>query len=171
MNSSLQNLNAMDRDAFVGICGPFFEHSPWIAQRTWDRRPFATRDALHDALCETVRRAPVEEQIKLIASHPDLVGRLAREGNLTRESMSEQAAAGLRALSDFEVKQFERYNAVYREKFGFPFVICARENKKDAILAAFPIRLNNSREQEIQTALEEISKIARLRLFDAVFEE
>src|SRR5204863_6595690 len=135
---------------------------------TWPRRPFADLHSLHAALCETVRRAPQDEKVTLIHSHPDLVGRLAREGKLTRESSSEQAAAGLTQLSDSEIQQFEHYNAAYREKFGFPFVICARENKKEAILSDFPVRLAHSREQEIDKALEEVFKIARLRLFDAV---
>src|SRR5690348_4368113 len=119
----LNNLNIAARDFFVQICGPFFEHSTWVADRTWNRRPFVNRDALYAALCETIRGASRDEQIGLIASHPDLVGRLAREGRATRESTIEQTAAGLAQLSDSEIQQFERYNAAYCEKFGFPFVI------------------------------------------------
>lgn len=170
MKTTLDNLNNSPRDAFVAVCGPLFEHSPWIAERTWSRRPFTTLDALHAALCETMFSAGEHEQITLIASHPDLVGRLAREGRLTRESTREQGAAGLAALSAEEIEQFDRYNAAYRAKFGFPFVICARENKKESILAVFPKRLNNDCETEIHTALREIAKIARLRLLDAVSE-
>jgi len=171
MQTPLHMVNQVDREGFVRLCGAFFENSPWIAQRAFDRRPFENLDALHRTLCETVGSASRDEQIGLIASHPDLVGRLARQGALTSESTREQAAAGLTSISQAEIDQFERYNAAYREKFGFPFVICARENKKDAILAAFPIRLNNSRQQEIRSALEEIFKIARLRLLDAVSEK
>jgi OHCU decarboxylase len=167
---NLTQLNSFDRERFVAVCGPLFEHSPWIAEQTWDRRPFATLTALHEALVQTMRSASQEAQVKLIAAHPDLVGRLAKEGKLTRESTSEQAAAGLTQLNDAEIAQFEQYNAAYRDKFGFPFVICARENKKDAILSAFPVRLNHTRQQEIDAALTEIAKIARLRLFDAVSE-
>ena len=170
MNVSLHELNQMERDGFIAICGPLFEHSTWIAERTWPRRPFATLGALHAALCRTMYEANHDEQVKLIASHPDLVGRLAREGRLTRESTAEQSAAGLLQLSDEEIAAFDRYNTAYRKRFGFPFVICARENKKDAILAAFPERLQNSREQEITIALGEIAKIARLRLLDRVSE-
>jgi 2-oxo-4-hydroxy-4-carboxy-5-ureidoimidazoline decarboxylase len=166
----LQELNQMDRDAFVRVCGPLFEHSPWIAERTWPRRPFESLESLHGALCNAMLEASADEQVKLIASHPDLVGRMARDGRLTRESTSEQKAAGLTDLTEQDIQQFDRYNAAYREKFGFPFVICARENKKAAILAAFPVRLNNTRGQETQTALGEIAKIARLRLLDAVSE-
>ncbi|MDB5294305.1 MAG: Zn-dependent hydrolase, partial [Phycisphaerales bacterium] len=165
-------LNAMDREAFVAAVGGAFEHSPWIAGRGWDEaRPFASTADLHAKLCGVVAAASPAEQVGLIAAHPDLVGRLAREGRLTRESTAEQAAAGLTTLSADEAALFERHNAAYRERFGFPFVICARENKKDAILSAFPARLAHSREQEVETALAEIYKIARLRLADVVWEK
>jgi len=168
---TLRRLNAMDRDAFLAVCGPLFEASPWIAERAWANRPFASTGDLHEKLTRIVATSGEEEQLSLIRAHPDLVGRLAREGRLTRESTAEQAAAGLDSLTDDEIKKFESYNAAYREKFGFPFVICARENRKEAILAAFPKRLANSREQEVATALAEVYKIARLRLADAVWED
>ncbi len=170
VKASLADLNARDEAGFVAVCGPLFEHSPWIAARTWPRRPFPTLAALHEELVATVRKATREEQLALISAHPDLVGRLAREGKLSRDSAAEQAAAGLGSLSDIDIDLFDRYNREYREKFEMPFVICARENRKEAILAAFPARLAHTREQEIATALAEIGKIARLRLRDAVAE-
>ncbi|MGN6506483.1 MAG: 2-oxo-4-hydroxy-4-carboxy-5-ureidoimidazoline decarboxylase [Tepidisphaeraceae bacterium] len=163
---TLDELNALPHDEFVTRIGPVFEHSPWIADRT--RGPFVSVDDLHARLCDTVRRASEAEQLSLIRAHPDLVGKLAREGRLTRESTAEQAAAGLQGLSTQEVHLFETCNAAYREKFGFPFVICARENKKDAILAAFPVRLEHEPAEEVRTALAEIFKIARLRLIDLI---
>lgn len=163
-------LNQLDRAGFVEVCGPLFEHSPWIAERTFIQAPFASREDLHAALCATLGMATTDEKLALVRAHPDLVGRLAREGALTRESTGEQAAAGLTALPPDEARQFDDFNAAYRTKFDFPFVICARENKKNAILAAFPARLQNSPEQELATALAEIGKIARLRLWDAVGE-
>ncbi|HEX4130094.1 MAG TPA: 2-oxo-4-hydroxy-4-carboxy-5-ureidoimidazoline decarboxylase [Pirellulales bacterium] len=169
--TTLAELNAADQAQFAAVCGPLFEHSPWIAERTWPRRPFATRTALHRDLCATVERAALDEQLALIRAHPDLVGRAALAGQLTAASSQEQAAAGLDALSADEIRRFQEYNAAYRERFGFPFVICAREHKKDAILAALPMRLNNSPQQEINTALAEIGKIVWLRLLDAVAEE
>jgi OHCU decarboxylase len=170
VKTSLAELNARDEAGFVAVCGPLFERSPWIAARTWKRRPFPTLAALHEELVTTVQQATRQEQISLISAHPDLVGRLAREGKLSRDSTAEQAAAGLNALSASEIDVFERCNREYREKFGLPFVICARENKKEAILAAFPARLAHTREQEIAAALAEIGKIARFRLLDAVAE-
>jgi len=169
--TTLDNLNAMDEDAFVDAIGHVFEHSPWIARRTYPKRPFDSVSTLHEKLVATVRVADESEKLSLIRAHPDLVGRMAREGALTRESTAEQRAAGLTTLSSAEVQQFDGYNAAYHERFGFPFIICARENRKDAILAAFPVRLKNNVGQEIDTALGEIYKIARLRLIDAIDED
>jgi 2-oxo-4-hydroxy-4-carboxy-5-ureidoimidazoline decarboxylase len=169
--ATLAELNAATQGRFVAVCGPVFESSPWIAERAWPRRPFPSVAALHDALLGVLAEATQKEKLALISAHPDLVGRLARERRLSRESTAEQAAAGLDALSDAEAAQFELLNGQYRGKFGFPFVICARENRKDAILRAFPARLSHSLEEEIRAALVEIGKIARLRLLDAVREE
>ena len=168
---ALSELNRRDRAGFVAVCGPLFEGSPWIAERAWRGRPFPSLDALHRELVATVRDAAREEQLALIGAHPDLVGRLARQGRLSHESRGEQAAAGLQELTAEEVARFEELNREYRGKFGFPFVICARENRKEAILAAFPARLAHTRGEEIDAALVEIGKIARLRLADAVREE
>lgn len=168
--TSVRQLNEASREEFVRVVGPVFEHSPWIADAAWAKRPFASIDQLHRELCEVVHHADEAKQVALIQAHPDLVGKLAREGKLTRESTSEQASAGLDRLSAEEIAIFEASNAAYREKFGFPFVICARLNKKDAILAGFKTRLHHSREAEIKTALEEIGKIAKLRLADLIQE-
>jgi len=167
---TLADLNSLDQAGFEAVCGPLFEGSPWIAARTWNRRPFSSLDVLLSELAATVARASETEQLHLIAAHPDLVGRLAREGALSRASTREQAAAGLDALSEREVALFTRCNSAYREKFGFPFVICARENRKEAILEAFPGRLAHTRTEEVAVAMAEIAKIARLRLLDRVAE-
>ena len=160
----LAELNALDRAEFIALLGPVFEHSPWIAERVAAGRPFASIDTLHSAMCSVVRDASEDEQLALIRAHPDLVGRAV----LTAESRGEQASAGLLNLSPSEVALFDRCNREYKARFGFPFVICARLNKKDAILAAFPVRLQNSPELERATALDEIYKIAALRLADLI---
>ena len=160
----LAELNALEPAEFTRIVGPVFEHSPWVAARTASHRPFTSRETLHAALMATVLKASDDEKLALIRAHPDLIG----DAHLTAASQAEQASAGLRDATAEEAKQFREYNRQYRERFGFPFVICARLNKKEAIAQAFPVRLRNSREQEIETALQEISKIAELRLQDLV---
>jgi 2-oxo-4-hydroxy-4-carboxy-5-ureidoimidazoline decarboxylase len=160
----LAELNALDRAEFTRIIGPVFEHSPWVAARTASQRPFQSPEALHAALVATVSKASDEEKLSLIRAHPDLIG----DAYLTAASQAEQASAGLQDVHAEEAAQFRDYNRQYRERFGFPFVICARLNKKEAIAAAFPVRLRNSQEQEIETALQQISKIAELRLRDLI---
>jgi 2-oxo-4-hydroxy-4-carboxy-5-ureidoimidazoline decarboxylase len=160
----LAELNALERAEFTRIVGPVFEHSPWVAARTESQRPFASREALHAALIDTVSKASDDEKLALIRAHPDLIG----DAHLTAASQAEQTSAGLQDATAGEAEQFRQYNRQYRERFGFPFVICARLNKKEAIARTFPVRLRNSREQEMETALQEISKIAELRLRDLI---
>ena len=163
-------IEALDRQTFVAWLGFLFEGSPWIAAEAWDSRPWRTRAALHDALLEVVARASQERQLALIQAHPDLVGQAAVAGTLTRESTAEQRTAGLAPdrLSDEEIAWFQETNATYQAKFGFPFVICARENTKDAIATGLVERLGNDRRTEIETALREIGRIAWNRLSDVV---
>jgi OHCU decarboxylase len=165
---SVDHLNSLSQEEFVRIVGPVFERSPWIAEEAWPRRPFAGLDHLHCTLCNTVRGAAEEKQLGLIRAHPDLVGRAALAGTLTLESNREQASAGLNHLTSAEIATFQELNQAYREKFGFPFVICARLNKREAILNGFRARLQHSQAEEIQMALAEIEKIAYLRLQDIV---
>ena len=168
--TSIAALNAADRATFVAAVGFAFENSPWIAETAWERRPFAGRHALHAAMLDVLAHAPQERKLALIAAHPDLAGRVAREGRLGAASRGEQAAAGLDRLTPDELARFDAANAAYRARFGFPFVICAREHDRASILAALERRARNEREAEIATALAEIAKIARLRLEDAVSE-
>lgn len=166
--TSIAALNAADRATFVAAVGFAFEASPWIADAAWEHRPFADLASLHAALAAVVAAAPDRRKIALIAAHPDLAGRVAREGRLTAASRGEQAAAGLGRLTPAEIARFDAANAAYRSRFGFPFVICAREHDSGSILAALERRAQNPREEEIALALDEIAKIARLRLQDAV---
>jgi len=163
---TLAELNSLSRADFTRVVGPVFEHSPWIAEAAWVGRPFGSVAALHATMGALVRGASEAQKLALIRAHPDLVGRAALAGSLTRESTGEQASAGLHNLSPEEVALFQMNNAAYQARFGFPFVICARLNKKEAILAGFAVRLHNSPEQEVEAALAEIFKIAELRLRD-----
>ena len=165
---TVTQLNRSDREAFTNAVGFAFEDSPWIAEAAWERRPFESVDDLHARMVAIVEQAPVENRVALICAHPDLAGRVAREGRLTPASQGEQGSAGLDSLSGEEIMRFEVLNGAYRERFGFPFVICARENNKDSILAELETRTRNAPEREIAKAVQEIAKIARLRLHDAV---
>ncbi|HVU25994.1 MAG TPA: 2-oxo-4-hydroxy-4-carboxy-5-ureidoimidazoline decarboxylase [Opitutus sp.] len=165
---TLAETNALDRAGFTTVLGHLFEHSPWVAEETWARRPFRDAAHLHAELCATMRAATTERQLALIRAHPDLAGRLARQRQLTAESTREQASAGLDRLSDAEMAEFKALNDAYRARFGFPFIICARLNAKDAIVGAMKARSAHSPAAEHQAALAEIEKIAWLRLQDLI---
>jgi 2-oxo-4-hydroxy-4-carboxy-5-ureidoimidazoline decarboxylase len=140
-----------------------FEHSPWVEARA-DSRP-STGDR-HADLMAVVRDAAPEERLALIRAHPELAGKAAVDGGLTSASAAEQASAGLDRLSQTEFDRFHALNSAYREKFGFPFIICVRLTDKAGILAAMERRLAHDRDTEIAAAIDQIGEIVRLRLKD-----
>jgi 2-oxo-4-hydroxy-4-carboxy-5-ureidoimidazoline decarboxylase len=153
-------IEAADREAFIKRFAHLFEHSPWVVEHAWEKRPFAKAETLTHALMTTVHEAAPDKQLALIRAHPQLGIRQA----LTDASEAEQAGAGLKALSADEFARFAALNAAYQEKFGFPFIICVGGKTKSEILAAFEARLLNDAPTEQNAALEEIGGIARLRL-------
>jgi len=159
----------MDRRAFVLTFGHAFEHSPWIAEKAFDRglpEDADTASGLHRALCAVLRDASEARKRALIDAHPDLAGRLARAGRLTADSGKEQAGAGLDRLTDAERARFTELNDAYKARFGFPFIIAVKGRSKAEILEAFERRLANEAATEESAALEQIERIALLRLMD-----
>jgi 2-oxo-4-hydroxy-4-carboxy-5-ureidoimidazoline decarboxylase len=161
---TLAELNAMDQRIFAAALGDIFEHSPWVAEFAAAARPFPSLNALYQAMTNTVRRAGYDRQNALIARHPDLAGKAARDGTITIDSKVEQASAGLDRLSEEEFERFHRLNNAYRTKFGIPFIVCVRRHGKESILRQFERRLANESAVERGTALNEIFRIAALRL-------
>ncbi|MEA2780537.1 MAG: hypothetical protein QOK29_2081 [Rhodospirillaceae bacterium] len=159
--------SGLDHAAFVSVYGVVYEHSPWIAQTVWDDGLVAdldTVEALHAAMVAAVEAAPRERQLALLRAHPDLAGRLAIRGELTAHSTSEQARAGLDKCSPEEFARFTELNGAYRAKFDFPFIMAVKGRQRGEILAAFERRLDNDAATEFRTALDEVHKIALLRL-------
>lgn len=161
---TLAELNTSDRGAFVGAVGWAFEQSPWVAERAWDRRPFATLDALLDAMAGVVSAAPRAEQLALLRAHPDL-GSLA---TMSDASAREQAGAGLDALTRDELERLRALNAAYREKFGFPFLYAVKGSTMRDVLNAIERRLTSMRDAEEQEALRQVYRIARFRLEEVI---
>lgn len=164
----LDDVNNMDHGSFILHFGSVYEHSPWVAQGAWSRHPFDSVEALHAVMDSVMFGAPTVKQMELIRAHPELAGRLAQLGQLTEASRSEQSHAGLDRLKGDQIAKMNQLNAEYLNKFGFPFIICARLNDAESIVSAMRARLENSPEAEFQAALQAISKIARLRLADLV---
>ena len=165
---TLEEVNRLERDEFVSRLGSVYESSPWVVERVWGSQPFGSFAGLHGAMVGVVDGASRERQMALIRVHPDLAGKAAVAGTLTPESKGEQTSAGLDRLTPEEYEAFTEMNYSYRERFGFPMIVCVREHTKESILQNAESRLENSREEEVEIALGEIAKIARLRLQELV---
>lgn len=161
---TIEDLNRADASDFTAALGAIYEHSPWIAARAAQQRPFATVEDLHGAMARVVAAASEAEKLALVRAHPDLAGRLARAGNLAPASAGEQAGLGLDRLSDSEFDRFEELNSAYFARFGFPFVIAVKRQTRASVLAAFAQRLDHDPATELRAALAEIDVIARFRL-------
>jgi 2-oxo-4-hydroxy-4-carboxy-5-ureidoimidazoline decarboxylase len=157
-------INGMDRAGFVQKFGGIFENSPWVAEEAWDKRPYANVDAMHAAMVEVAKFASGPRQLALLQSHPDLAGKEAQAGAMTASSVTEQASAGLNALSKAEMAQISDLNAAYKRKFGFPFIIAVRMHSKEGIFFEFRRRLQNDTATEYANDLQNVYAITRLRL-------
>jgi 2-oxo-4-hydroxy-4-carboxy-5-ureidoimidazoline decarboxylase len=161
---TLADLNACSKGDFVAALSNIFEYSPWIAEQAASARPFAGVKQLFAAMKAAVDRGAPELRLALIKAHPDLANKTQRAAGLTAESNDEQNSVGLDRLSDAEYEAFERVNNAYRTKFGFPYIVSVRRHTKDSILRDFERRLPNDPTTETQKSIEEICRIAALRL-------
>jgi OHCU decarboxylase len=162
---TISELNLRDRADFVSAVGWIFEHSPWVAERAWVGRPFASPGALHEEMVKQVEQATKAEQLDLLCAHPDL-GTRAR---LSAASSGEQTGAGLDTLTEDEFEQLHRLNSEYRARFGFPFLLAVRGSTKHDVLRALHVRMESSREDEFREALRQVYRIAEFRLEDSIF--
>ncbi len=160
----LDAVNAMEQSDFVAALGSTFEQSPWVAEGAWAARPFASHDALHAAMIGVVRGQPRSTQVAFLCGHPELAGKEAQAGTMTRESVGEQASAGLNALSKGEIGELRELNARYRARHGFPFIVVVRRHSKAEIFGQLRSRLARDSEAELNEALAQIAAITRLRV-------
>jgi 2-oxo-4-hydroxy-4-carboxy-5-ureidoimidazoline decarboxylase len=161
---TIVELNRLDQAGFVHAVGWIFEHSPWVAERAFDARPFASLDALHGAMTEQVERAPFAERLALLKAHPDLGSR----ARLSTASSDEQAGAGLDSLTPSEFEQLHGLNAAYRSRFGFPFLLAVKGSTKHDVLRALQARMEAAPDDEFREALRQVYRIARFRLEDLI---
>ena len=166
--TTLAELNVTNRGGFVEAIGWVFEQSPWVAERAWEQRPFATFERLYDAMTSVVAAASAEEQIALLRAHPELGVVRVQADQISAASHREQAGAGLDALRGDELERLRALNTAYREKFGFPFLYAVRGSTTRDILNALERRLTSMRDAEHQEALRQVYRIARFRLEEVV---
>jgi OHCU decarboxylase len=158
-------VEGMDRERFVARYGGVYEHSPWVAAAIWDDDAASGDLAmLAEAMAVHVEASGEAAQLALLRAHPDLAGKLALRGELTAESTSEQAGAGIDHCSPEEYDEFQRLNRRYTARFGFPFILAVKGYDRAGILEAFRRRVTNAPATEFREALDQVHRIARLRL-------
>jgi 2-oxo-4-hydroxy-4-carboxy-5-ureidoimidazoline decarboxylase len=156
-----EELNSLSKHEFVARLGGVFEHSPWIAERAWPKRPFRSLDALHATMMEILLNETRERQLRLVRAHPELAGGEA----LTVDSTSEQGRLGFNALSKKELQEMSDLNHRYRERFGFPCIVALRlHENRTSVMAEMQRRIANDADTELANALEQIGHITRGRL-------
>ena len=165
---TLEAVNAMDAPAFVAAFGDVAEHSPWVAERAAEQRPFDNRSHMIEVFADEVREAGPGEKLKLLRAHPDLAGRAAIAGEVAEDSRREQAGAGLDTLTAEEFARFTEFNDAYKARFGFPFILAVRGADKQTILAAFAERIERNPEAELAMAISEVTRIIGFRIEDRV---
>ena len=154
-----------DKQAFVSLLGGVFEHSPWVAERVWEKQPFASSEILHREMMAVVGKASAAERLALVRAHPELAGREAKEGSLTADSSGEQDRLGFTSLNKDEFQRIGEINRRYREKFGFPCIVALRLHAtREGVMAEMERRLGNNADTELANALEQIGHITRGRL-------
>ncbi len=159
--------SAMSRAEFVAEFGDIFEHSAWIADRVWDSGLNASHDSvagLHSTFADVIHAAEIQQKLSLLRAHPELGLGVASEKDLTAASQAEQQGAGLDQCSADEFAEFQRLNDSYRARFGFPFIMAVKGYRRGKILEAFRKRMENTREQELQTAVEQVIRIGLFRI-------
>ena len=152
----------------VSFLSSIYEHSPWVAQAlvasNVSYMSFETVSELASAMKEIVSAATHEKQHELLSAHPDLCEKVNKVAELTPESQEEQGKAGLQTLTLEELERFHQWNNVYREKFGFPFILAVRNATKYTVLSALEGRVKNPVHVEFSTAMQQVHKIAWMRL-------
>ena len=157
----------LSRAEFVAVFRDIYEHSPWVAERTFDcglATDANTIQGLHQRMSTQMLQADKDLQLALINAHPDLAGKAAVRGELTEASTAEQSGAGIHLCTGPEFARFTKLNAAYKAKFAFPFIMAVKGSNRHQILAAFEERIHNEVDTEFRRALAEINKIALFRL-------
>ncbi|WP_416148667.1 2-oxo-4-hydroxy-4-carboxy-5-ureidoimidazoline decarboxylase [Salipaludibacillus sp. HK11] len=164
MMYTMNEINEMHQSEFVRTIGTVFEDSPWVAELSWKHHPFDSLEQLHFNMTHEMIEANTSLQLSLLRAHPDLGTKLA----VSEASRQEQQGVGLAALSKDEYLEFSTLNKKYVTNFGFPFIMAVKGQSKDKILVQMKKRQFNSYESEMETALYEVSKIAKFRLTDMI---
>ena len=158
--NSIDKVNKLSKSGFISIFGNVFEKTEWIAQKSYDSKPYKNFEELFSKMMEIFENTNKENHIKILNAHPDL----AVEKKVTEDSKNEQKIASLNQCTNEEFLEFKKLNEEYKKKFGFPFILAVKGNNKEEILNSFRQRITNNINLEFEEAKKQVKKIANFRL-------
>ena len=162
--NSIDKINKLSKSDFISIFGNVFEKTEWIAQKSYDLKPYKNFEELFLKMMEIFENTSKENHLKILNAHPDL----AVEKKLTKDSKNEQKNASLNQCTDEEFVEFRKLNNEYKKKFGFPFIIAVKGKNKEEILNSFRQRITNNINLEFEEAKKQVKKIASFRLSEII---
>ena len=162
--NSIDKVNKLNKSDFISIFGNVFEKTEWIAQKSYDSKPYKNFEELFSKMVEIFENSNKESHIKILNAHPDL----AIEKRLTEDSKNEQQNASLNQCTNEEFLEFKKLNEEYKKKFGFPFILAVKGNNKEEILNSFRQRITNNINLEFKEAKKQVKKIASFRLGEII---
>jgi len=162
--NSIDKVNKLNKSDFISIFGNVFEKTEWIAQKSYDLKPYKNFEELFSKMMEVFENSNKENHIKILNTHPDL----AVEKKLTKDSKNEQKNASLNQCTDEEFIEFKKLNEEYKKKFSFPFIIAVKGKNKEEILNSFRQRITNNINLEFEEAKKQVKKIASFRLGEII---
>jgi len=162
--NSIDKVNKLSKSDFISIFGNVFEKTEWIAQKSYDLKPYKNFEELFSKMMEVFENIEKEKHLEILNSHPDL----AVEKKLTEDSKNEQKNASLNQCTNEEFVEFKKLNEEYKKKFGFPFIIAVKGKNKEEILNSFRQRITNNINLEFEEAKKQVKKIASFRLSEII---
>ena len=162
--NSIDKVNKLSKSDFISTFGNVFEKTEWIAQKSYDLKPYKNFEELFSKMIEVFENIEKEKHLEILNAHPNL----AVEKKLTRDSKNEQKNASLNQCTEKEFLEFKKLNKEYKKKFGFPFIIAVKGKNKEEILNSFRQRIANNINLEFIEAKKQVKKIAIFRLSEII---
>ena len=159
----LNKINKLSQTEFTEVFGNIFENASWISEKLYKEKPFVNFRDLSKKMLNIFNSTNNENKLKILNSHPDLADK-TKINSLTQESNQEQSNAGLDRCTEEEFNEFKNLNIEYKKKFGFPFILAVKKKSKIEILDNFRKRILSDKKIEFNNAIEQVKKIAILRL-------
>jgi len=161
---SIEKINLLSENEFIGTFGNIFEKTNWIANRAFNSKPYRNFNEFISTIIKIYENSSKEDCIKIFNAHPEL----AVEKKLTEDSHKEQKGANLNRCNNEEFNEFKNLNYEYKKKFGFPFIIAVKGKNKSEILINFRNRIKNEMDLEFEEAKNQVKKIATFRLKEII---